>query len=52
MGMSDDLICGLNFSQKQMMKEADCSRNPKGPDGKPIITPKMRWINLYGCNLE
>ena len=34
------------------MKDADCSKNPKGPDGKPIITPKMRWLNLYGCNVD
>jgi hypothetical protein len=47
----DELVCGINFSKKAMMKDADCTKNAKGKDGKVIITPRMRWINMYGCNV-
>lgn len=51
-GVSDDIICGINFSKKQIIKESDCSKNPKDKAGKIQITPRMRWINMYGCNVE
>ena len=52
MGARDDIICGINFSKKQIIKDSDCSKNPKDKGGNIQITPRMRWINMYGCNVE
>lgn len=30
----DELICGINLSKKQLIKDADCTKNPKDKDGK------------------
>ena len=48
----DDMICGINFSIKQIIKESDQSKVEPDEDGNIKMTPKMRYVNLYGCSKE
>ena len=46
------MICGVSFSIKQIIKEADQSREQPDKDGNIKIKPKMRYVNLLGCSKE
>jgi hypothetical protein len=48
LGTSDETISTVNFSIKQLIKDADASKNKPDKDGFPILKPMMKYINMYG----
>ena len=46
------MICGVNFSIKEILKDSDQSKIKPDKDGNIKMKPKMTYVNLYGCSKE